>query len=112
MKTLTLVAVLVAILLPSPAAAQSRDRTLYWTGLGLSVGGGVLSLVGGYGMRKTECELVVGSLNLYEACFNKPNYPVVFTGVGLATAGSVMMAIGARQSIAVGYRRVTYIRRF
>lgn len=98
--------------LPAVTAAQSRDRTLYWTGLGLSVGGGVLSLVGGYGMRRTECELVRGAFDIYETCFNKPNYPVVFTGLGIATAGSVMMAVGSRQSIAVGPRYIGYVRRW
>ena len=106
-----LFALALALAVPATAAAQST-RALFWTGLGLSTGGGVLSLIGGYGMRRGDCSIISVGRDAFLSCINKPHTGLMITGGSLAAAGSVLMIVGMNQSIAIGPRRLTYSRRF
>lgn len=105
---LGLVVVVSLLVLPSSVSAQSHGLVV--SGALLSVGGTVLSFVGGYGMRKTTCETtpVAGSREQVITCLNRPNHPVMFTGIALASAGGVLVAVGNHKSIALGPRSATF----
>ena len=101
-----------ALLWPVAAQAQGRSRSLWLTGLALSSAGGVVSVVGAYAMRDLTCETFFIGRDEYFTCEKGPNKPVLFTGVGMAAAGTIMMAVGARNAVTFGPRRVTFIHRW
>ena len=113
MMKMIAVGVAVFLLIPAVTSAQSsRGRKLFWTGLGLSTGGAIMSLAGGYGMRKEECTIITVGRESFLSCINKPNTGMMIGGGSIAAVGSVLMIVGVNQTMAFGPRSFTYTRRF
>lgn len=134
MVRMTVCVVVVALVLPTLSTASdgpiesSAKRALasqpnnqgpaiarpgwFWGGLGMVAGGTVLSALGASALKTEDCAIVGNAFNFGFACVEEPNRAVIWSGVGVASVGSVFMWMGLSPSITFGPRRLAYTVRF